>query len=196
MMLTSLYSTKNCETTAAKSKIYFKNIVDIEWQLCELKTNYVWWWVNCQRMFQMHKWIKVLFTVESWWGQVGPSLQDLQSWENGSCDRYFHQNEPYMTNWKTFSSRHVWPSKPPYFPRFNHRHRCPERSCARSNAPHKTEERNYLACWSIILMLIVSPWWQSEECECWPPWLAQGLLHHFPSTWSRTSTLQMSLLLQ
>ena len=34
----------------------------------------------------------------------------------------------------------------------------------------------------ILIMVIVSPWWQSEEYECWPPWLAQDLLHHFPST--------------
>ena len=93
-------------------------------------------------MFQMHKWKKVLFTVESYWEQAGPGFRNFKSRGNVSCDKYFHQNEPHKLNWKTFPDRHVCPSKLPELQRFNRRHRCPGRSCARSSAPHRTEGRN------------------------------------------------------
>ena len=164
MMLTSLYSTKNCETTAAKSKIYFKNIVDIEWQLCELKTNNVWWWVNCQRMFQMHKWIKVLFTVESWWGKLGQVNKTFNLEKMVHATNIFTKTNCTNQTGKLFHPGMFDPASPHIS-----RNSIIVIVVLSARVPGQTlliklriEKINLLI---IILMLIVSPWWQSEECE-------------------------------
>merc|ERR1719341_2342199 len=81
------------------------------WRVIGNKRGQVSETLNPEEMFQMHKWKKVLFTVESYWEQAGPGFRNFKSRGNVSCDKYFHQNEPHKLNWKTFPDRRVCASK-------------------------------------------------------------------------------------
>ena len=66
-----------------------------------------------------------------------------QVYKTFNPEKMFHATNISTRTNCTNQIGNVEPIKPPKLQRFNHRHRCPERSCARSDAPHKTEDRKY-----------------------------------------------------
>ena len=111
---------------------------------------------ECFKCINGRRYLSLWRVIGNKWGQVSIWVKRLLIQMKCFCKKYFHQNKLHKLNWKTFRARHVCSSKPPKLQRFNHRHRCPERSCARSNAPHKTKDRNCCQ----IYFLQVNIYWQ------------------------------------